>query len=727
MFDIVNKYRTPVMWVCVVLMCGFGAFYLLSDLFQGDRRGEEVEIAKFTVPGGGEVSLTNRMFTEAATGARYLGLLEPRNGEKTPPLARELNLATEDGVEALYAFMILSNAAKANGFETTDSALVAELNESMRRGSRPGEAPQEMKVEDFRKRFPLEVRTFWRDLQSAKRFRATLLPIEETTYAKLFEKFKTDYEELRADYVFFDGSALEVKLDPRGTAEDRAALEKWFAEDAQRGVRAGKQIPEQGDFEVLYVRFRDVDAAKFDAEFVEKWAPQALAAGITISDADVEKRFNAFRDAYEATLAAARAREKAESRPAAATDLDAVKERIRRELTIIKLAESAYQQLTRPEAAPTFEQLKALGYQASTVNKLDAVGVAAQADFGSAAAQGAIFGGFAAGTLKKGDLLNYAEEGYAAKGPIDDPAGSVSIWRVLDRRESREPVLDDVGVLDYALEKYLEKKRQDESKKMADDFKKAIDDQVGALVKEKEAKLDEDMKKAIDEEIAKQSLSREKVEDRPKIVAIENQQRIKRNEALDALKAAEEAAVFKKVATEKGLAIRDTGWMRRTVTRQAQFRPDDAKLPTDEKAERFFRKQTRLTVLAGLKKGRVSAVEAEPLWSAAAVMVLTDRREPKAEDLWRLGENQLAQLKRSVSPAQPPSWNYDALKDPKWFALNAPELDRAREAEVKRKATEDETNRKRQERMRAAAMRKAETSVEAMRDPTSPIKSGDDW
>ncbi len=728
MFDFVNKYRVPVMWVCVVLMCGFGAIYLISDLFRGDNSPDEVEIAKFTLPGGGDVSLTNRMFAEAAMGARQLGLLEGRNGEKTPPLARELELQTEDGVEALYAFLILRHAAKVNGFETTDTAVVSELNESFRRNARPGEAPQEIKLEDYLKRFPPEARAFWRELSSAKRFRATLRPVEESTYAKLFEKFKTDYEELRAEYVFFDGTAFDIKLDPRGTAEDRATLEKWFSEDAQRAVRAGKQIPEQGDFEVLYVRFKDADPALFDSTFLATWGPQAAAAGITVTDADAELRFNTFRDAYEPVVAAARAKEKAESRPAAASDFEAAKERVKRELTVVKLAETVYKQLLRPDLVPTFDQLKDVyAFKSAPAPKLDAVGVAAQADFGSAIAQGAIFGGFAAGTLKKGDLLNFTDEGYAVKGPVDDPAGSVSIWRVLDRRESREPTLDDVGVVDYAVEKYLDKKRQDESKKLADDFKKALDERVTALVKDQETKLDEDMKKAVDEEIAKQALSREKPEDRPKIVAVENQQRIKRNETLDAAKAAQEATVFKALAAEQKIAVRDTGFIRRTAARQAQFRPDDAKLPTDEKADRFFRKQARLTTIAGLKAGRVGAVESEPVWFVAAVAMLAERREPKVDEFWRLGENQLGQLKRAVNPAQPPAWNYEALKNPAWFALNAPDLERAKEAEVKRKSTEEETKRKTAERQKAAAMRKAEASVEAFRDRTSPIKSGEDW
>jgi hypothetical protein len=731
MFDLVNKYRTPVMWVCVLLMAGFGLVFMVSDLFAQQGQVEEKELAKFTLPGGGEKAITNYDLQRAIDAARKMGMLDAGSrgqGDKTPGLARSLDIQTEDPVEAVYAFLVLTAAAKANGYETTDAAVVAELNEGMKRNAQ-GAAPQTIDVDEWRKNRPEEIRAFWRDLSIASRFRATLRPVEDAGYAKLFEKYKTDYEELRAEYVFFDGAATEVKLDPRASAEDRAALEKWWSEEAQRGVRAAKMIPEQGDFEVLYVRFKDLDDAAFSGLWDTTWGPLAATSAISVADADVEARFNNYRDAYDGAVAAGRKAAEEKKLPPPASDFEAAKERVKRELTVVKLFEAAHKAVTAGVAAPTFEQAAGLyGAKPAPLTKADATKVIEQSDFGSAQAQEALFGGFAAGTLKKGDVLNFQNDAYAAaKGPVDDPAKSVSIWRVLERRESREPTLDDDKILDYAVEKFLEKKKQDEAKRLADEFKKAVDDKVAAALKDKEAELEAASKKAVDEEIAKQGLSRDKAEDRVKIVQIENQQRIKKNEGLDAAKAEKEPEAFRSVAAEKGATVRDSGFIRKTSVRQAFFRPDDVKLPTEEKAARFFRKQPRLNALAALKKGRVGAVENEPQLAAAGVMMLVDRREPTADGLWSLGDAQMSQLRRAVNPATPPTVNYDTLKNPAWFGLAAPDLEASREAAAKQKATEEESNRKKAEREKAADQRRAATLVEGNRDATSPIKSGEDW
>lgn len=732
MFDLVNKYRTPVMWLCVVLMCGFGAWFLIAELFEPGANPER-EVGKFTIPGGKEVVVTDRMVYEASLAPQRLGYLraserQAEQGDKTPLLARELGIKTEDELEALWAFIVLREGAKAAGIETTDASFVDAWNSDVRRAAATGQqAPAELKLDEYQSRFREEVREFFRDLASAKRYRSLLNPPEETTYAKLFERFKTDFEQIEADFVFFDGAAKEIKFDPRGTAEDRAELEKWWSEEAQKGIRAAKQIQEQGDFEVLYARFQDLADDAFNAQFETVWGVKAAEAGLVVTDADVEARFNAFREAYKGAVDAGVRAAAAASRPTP-SDLDAAKERVRRELLVVKLAELAYKQATLPIGAPSFEQLRDLyGFKVGTATKLDAPAVSTQPDFGSSAAQSSIFAGFAAGTLKKGDILNYAEEGFGAKGPVDDPARSVSVWRVLDRRDAREPTLEDPGILDYAVEKYVDKKRQDAAKAEADAFRKALEDMVVAAIKDRAEALDKEMTAAVDAEIAKQGLSREKTEDRPKVLQIENAERVKRNEKLDVIKGEEEPAAFKKIAADQGLTVRSTGRIKRAVPRAAQFKAEDAKLPTEEKAVRFFRKAQRMAAVAALKKGRVSQVEAEPTWAAAAVILLVDRHVPEPSEMWSLSEAQMQQLRRAVNPAQAPEWNYEALKSPAWFKLNVPSLDSAVEERAKQKAVQEESKRKQAEREKARLQKKAATVVDGYRDPTSPVKSGDDW
>jgi hypothetical protein len=732
MFDLVNKYRTPVMWLCVVLMCGFGAWILIADLFdRGDN--PERELGRFTIPGGKTVAVTNYMLAEALQIPQRRGYLQPtgrgaEQGDRTPMLAQEMSFKSEDELETMWAFIVFREAARAAGIEMTDAAVVEDFNYSARRNAaQGGTPPREMTLDDWRKGRE-EDRKFFRDLWAIKRYRSALNTPDDTTYEKMYNRFKTDFEQLRAEYVFFDGAAKDVKIDPRASAEDRAELEKWFAEEAQRGVRAGKMVQEQGDFEVLYAGFKDLDDAAFNEKYSTIWGPKIAEAALTVTDAEVESRFNGFREAYKTAIDAGQAADSRESRPAR-NDFEAAKERVKNELLVVKLAELLHKQLGQPGFALSFEQLATpYGFKSTTVMKADSEAVVKQSEFGSAAAQAAIFSGFADQKLKPGDLLNVTDEGLGAKGPVDDPARSVSIWRVLAKRDAREPTLDDPGVIDYAVEKYVEKKKQEEAKKQADEFKKTLDERLTAALKDREAALDAEMKAAVDDEITKAGLTRDKVEDRPKVLQLENAERVKRNEKLEALKAEQEPGLFKALAEEKGLPIKDTGWVRRNVGgRGAQLKPDDVKLSTEEKAARFFRKPQRMNALAALKKGRVGQVENEPVVAAAAILRLVDRREPTPAEMWSLSEQQLTQLKRTVNPAPPVEWSYETLKSPAWFALDAPDLARAIEERAKQRAQAAETERKSLEKKKQQAMKKAATHVEAMRDPTSPIKSGDDW
>jgi hypothetical protein len=733
MFDLVNKYRTPVMWLCVVLMCGFGAWVLIADMFDADRAPEQ-EIGRFTVPGGKTISVTDRMWQRTLESGVIRRMLQPdpsgaERGDETPILAREIGFKTDDEVEAVWAFIVLRESAREAGVKATDASIIEEWNASIRRqaATNPGAAQQELTADEFKKRFPLEEdREFLRDLFAAKQFRNALNPPDETTYEKLFAKFKQDYEQLKPEYVFFDGAATPIVFDPKTDPQHRADLEKWWAEDAQRGVRAAKMIPEQGDFEVLNVSFKGLDEQAFDTLYETTLAPKIAAAGLTVTDADVEARFNQYRDAYKKAIDEGHAAETRRSLPTG-SDFDAAKRRVQRELLTVKLFELVFKQLTTAAVvAPSFEQLKAeYGFSAGTVTRLDAEGILSQPEFGSAAAQSAILRGFADQTLKAGDILNYVDEG--GKGPVDDPGKSVSIWRVLQRREAREPTLDDPGILDHATEKYLEKKRQDAAKSKADEFRKTFDERMTVALKEREAALDVEMTQAVAAELAAQNLSREKTEDRPKVLQVENAERLKRNEKLDALKAEQEPVLFKQLADELGYAIIDGGWMRRAVTRAAQMKPEDAKLPTAEKMARFFRKPQRMAAIGALKKGRVGQVEFEPMLAAAAVVRLVDRREPAPAELWALPDSLLARLRREVNPTPPAEWNYEALKSPTWFALDAPGLARAREERAKQKAAQAEKQRKDAETQKKIAQKKAAALIEQTRDRTSPIKSGDDW
>ena len=64
-FEWMERVKMPALWICVVIMGGFGVLALFGDLFQ--RRSVPVEeIGAFEIPGGSKVTLTNVEFAEAA-------------------------------------------------------------------------------------------------------------------------------------------------------------------------------------------------------------------------------------------------------------------------------------------------------------------------------------------------------------------------------------------------------------------------------------------------------------------------------------------------------------------------------------------------------------------------------------------------------------------------------------------------------------------------------------
>jgi hypothetical protein len=235
------------------------------------------------------------------------------------------------------------------------------------------------------------------------------------------------------------------------------------------------------------------------------------------------------------------------------------------------------------------------------------------------------------------------------------------------------------------------------------------------------------MQNEIDRQIAEAHLDRANSEHKPRILEIENAEKKKKDELVDAERANVEPNVYQGICAERFLTIRDTGWMPKTSNRNATFAPND-KLTSAEKAEEFFRKPARRTALAALKVGRMGNVEAEPAWACAAVPLHTARREPTPEDLYKLSKSQLDQLREQVSPrvSTQQQWNYENLKRPEWFNLNVPTLDKSiaerREAEQKRaeqKRVQDEAKKK---KARTRAEKVAQDALQSR-----PLFSGEDW
>ena len=108
--------------------------------------------------------------------------------------------------------------------------------------------------------------------------------------------------------------------------------------------------------------------------------------------------------------------------------------------------------------------------------------------------------------------------------------------------------------------------------------------------------------------------------------------------------------------------------------------------------------------------------------------MLTQRRTPTPDDLYRLSKNQLDQLKNQVNPRVNTTqfWNYESFKRPEWFNLNVPTIEKGivekREADAKateKRRIQDERKKK------LVKTRSEKFAQDAMQ--ARPLYSGEDW
>ncbi len=728
MFDLMQKWRMPILWLCVILMGGFGVWWIIADLFKSNSGPDaNREIGTFKVPGGDVVSLTQGQFhtelMELATTFRI--------GDPAQFASGRLRAQVSDELEMGWAYFILKSLADAAQIPITDKALVEQQNKMMKRMD---PTSKEFTIDDYR-RVPSLQRTFSRDLTAIGHVRALIDEAQpEATWDKLYERFKTQYEEVQGKFVFFDTQKAEIALDPKAKPEDRATLEKWFAENAP--IRQQKMVSEQVDADVLYVRYRDVSNEDFAKDFEAKWKKGVDEFKLTVTDEKLRERFDTFRHMYETPLKLALEKHQAETRKQGTTsqpadnptEFELMKERLRQEYLVSLLSEKVYAAVTRKEN-PMALQAAAdqYGFRLATVTKADAVKIQQHPDFPNVNVAPAMFGQLREKTLVPPAFFNNESSTFACKGSIEDPGSNVAIWHVTAYSPSREPTLDDPGVLDFAVDEYKKKKRQDSAKDLADAFKKDLDSRVSDAVKSKETELDAAMKADVEKQIKDKGLSRDKADDGPKILDIENAAKAARDKSLNEEKAKHEQRVFMELATERKLKVYDTGWMRKSGARNATFAANE-RFGTEEKAAQYFRKTQRTMALGALEKGRVGGVEAEPVWYAAAVPLLVDKREPSPEDLYMLGKQQLDTLKNQVVPRQATTstWTYENFKKKDWFDLNSPDVETAikKREEYKRK-TEEATKLKDERKKKDNNVRAQKIVEEAFR--SRPLKSGEDW
>jgi hypothetical protein len=726
-FEWMERVKMPALWICVVIMGGFGVLTLFGDLFQRSSITVE-EIGAFKIPGGEKVAFTNVDWAEEAQ--RVIPQLHRMTGGQGrtdyPQLGSAMLRATvRDEDELAWTWFILREAASAAGITVTDDVIVAASNKS---------GAGDLTLREYQRKVAGDFRAMRRDLIAINQFRDAMDRAQpEATWDKLYERFKSSYEEMRASFVLFDTAKAEVPLDPKNNPEDRTTLEKWLADNP--AIRSQKRIPEELDARILYARFKDATTEDLKRHYEERWAPLVAEHKLEVSDEKLRQRFDIFRSAWDVPLReASNAFEKSlESRPDSRsvdrpTEFEMVKDRLRIESLATMLVEKAHGEVTRAESPLGFEDAaQRYGLRLATVSHLDSRGIQQHVDFGSPRVANPLLQGLREKTLKPGDVYAYQGDASLAKGPVEEPGSNVAIWQVVGYHPEREATLDDAGMLDYFTEEYRKKRRQDLAKEEAEAFRKAVEERVTSAVDTRRQELEAEMTVALERRLAEAQLDRKNPEHQPRVLEIENDERQKKDAKLDDERAKVEPSIYLAVAAERFLTVRNTGWMAKTTNRNANFQQADD-LTTSEKAERFFRKSARRLALAGVKPGRMGPVEAEPAWAAAAVPLLLEKRAPAPEDLYKLSRSQLDQLEQQVSPRTQTLqfWSYENFKRPEWFDLNVPGIERGLEEKLKADQKRAEQQRLREEQKRKQAKALAEKAAQDALQ-VRPLFSGEDW
>jgi hypothetical protein len=726
MFDLMERMKVPVLWVCVVIMGGFGVWWLFEDLFPKGRGVEEVEMGSFEIPGGAKKSYTNFEFEpEAHKFSRVVH--DPRFGRADTSQIGQglLGVQVRDELELAWAYLILRECARSAGVLVTDEVIIAAHK---KRGV-------DRTLREYQRQTPADHREVTRDLEAIRRFRNAVDEAQpEATWDKVYERFKTTNEDLKATFVLFDTQKAEIPLDATSSKEDRDKLEKFITENP--GIRAQKRIPEELDAHVLYVRFNEEPTEKLKEQFEQRWKPLVDELKLEVTDEKLRARFDVFRsswekqariasDQWEKEHAASRASRPIDDRP---TEFELLKDRLRIEYLATRLVEKAFEEVTRKEKPLTLEEaMSKYGLKLTEIKNLDSQHIQQHPDFPTPRGAEAMLRGLREKTLKPGDIYDYKGDALVATGALEEPGGAVAIWKVTGYHPEREASLDDPGMITHFTEEYRKKKRQDLAKEEAEAFKKAVEEKVTNEVATRVQELEAAMTVEVEKQIAEQKLDRNKPEDKPKLLEIENAEKAKKDAAVDAEKAKVEPNMFLAVCQEKFLTPRDTGWIAKTSNRNATFAPND-KLSISEKAEQFFRKAQRRTALAAMKVGRIGPVEVEPNWFAAAVPMLTERRVPTPEDLYLISKGQLDQLKGQVNPRVPTQqfWSYESFKRPEWFNLNVPSIEKAivdkRDADAKTAAKKRLQEEKKKQQAKVRAEKVAQDAMQAR-----PLFSGEDW
>lgn len=661
MFEMMHKYRVPILVVLFVGLFGWGAWSGIQQLVEKDT--EDPLIGTFRLPGE-----TEEHKVRASEWHAVLTGIAGSFFRNIESFGKVLGVADTERDQVIWDFIVLREAARKAGVVVTDRDAGIVDEEGVRAAISDSQAQ------------------FEKDWRAVYQFKSQLgTDPGGASYGEIYERFKTEHEEVRGKAAVFARKDLsEYKLDLE-KPEDLKKLEDFWEQNKWLGTR--KMVPEKLDLEVAYMRFRDRSFAEVAEDYEQNW--KAGAEGITVTDEEVKKRWDDWSTQYETffdkELAKLKTDQEEENKRAKEEgrepkDLSAgdqpgkdvrAKEHVRRELLAGRLLTKV---LDEVKAGKVMKDLCAQYKVACvTLEKKSLDELMEQPEFGNGRVKQHLMTGIARlkdGKLKEGEIYEYetTTKEYIPR-IFDEPGAFVAVFRLIAHHPSRPNELKEIR--EEVIEEWRKRQGDDELRDRVKSFRDAIDAKVLEVpaVKELSEKLQKERDEAVAKEIEEAKLSRDNAEHKTRIEQVERKHDSQKELKLTEEKQKHEKDVFLALAAEQaaqGVTLNDVGWIRKSSAKYMTYAGATA---PEEKLNRFLRSQVVVNGLTYLQPGRVGHPTPDPQSGLSAVLMLEEKRAPEEAEMLRRADKVQTIASQMSQQARPDDWSYKNMKSDQWFSL----------------------------------------------------------
>jgi len=736
MFEFMHKYRVLILAVMMFGLLGFGAWGAIESLFLGPTN--EV-VGTFDIPGADEpVEVWSEEYWE------LVQALARDNPQRLNILKAQAGLQETDPRLLAWDMLVLAKAAEAAGAAPTLAATESFIRDELRRAgvSLPDDEPLPPFLEGDLER--------QRMFNAVKMYRMQFMqdPVGKP-FEDLYESYKNQYATISAKVAVIDQKAPESFEMDLSKEEDKKKLKEWF-DVSGRGIAQRNKKLANVDLEVVYVRLKDRTIDEFKAEFDKNWA--ALTADMEVTEEDRQARYNAQTYTYHQLSHAgmeAEGREHDHSDDTKDEDYEYLKEKghLDREIKVARLMKKL-----RDDVHETPDKLREAaakyGFAVAELKESEQSDLAEQPDFGSLGLSSTVWGQGVA-RLPKEDaeptdadyklgalLVNPGQQTGGLQADVfDDPSSMIGLVRMTAHNKERIPEFDEIVV--KVKEEWQNTQARDDLLKATTGMEDEIKDWILALPevaeseKVKEARKRRDQR--VEDRIKAQELDRANEEHKDKIEGIETAETMTfRNELEEELKP-HYLKGLEAVAKEKGFELKDIGPIQKAAGTMAQY-PEG--LDRRERVSRLLRWKGLLNNIS-FKEG--VACMPSPLAKLGVAAVLTEKKEPGREELLMYPDRVVALM--GSSRTQPDrNWNYEVLKQPGFFDIEAEQTDAyiaeveksEREKAARKAKRQARKNKERQEKLqRQLERQRKELEADQAKDPdeadsATPDKKADD-